>query len=379
MTDRSANAPEPSAEALECAARWFVRLDDPAATPDTFADWNKWLKASREHRRAFEEIENTVLRLQNLPQPPPLPSPQEIAADEYDGAMPILQFIAARRRSGFSTSPRPRGVRRLAVAAALLAIGFGGIMFWMQRLSPPPTESLTYSTAPGEKAHIRLPDGSRVTLDADSALSVHLTPTRRALRLTRGEVYFEVAQDRTRPFVVQAGATEVTALGTAFNVRRSENRTVVAVVEGKVEVVAGAASGATPVAPEPPAPNDIKRVTRVSPPSIARLSAQVSAGEAVSYVDDGDFHALQAVEAALATGWLEGRRRYRNEPLRYVLADVARYNGRPIEVADEATGALQFTGTLSLENSAGWLKGLSVALPVRLTEGADGTLRVEHR
>src|SRR5690606_24811567 len=138
----------------------------------------------------------------------------------------------------------------------------------------------------------------------------------RTLRLRRGEAYFEVAREAHRPFKVDAGPTQVLALGTAFNIRLSQNRTVVAVTEGKVEVTA--------------APQLSAQGPRT--PGTLRLAAQVSAGEAVSYSDNGNLHAMPAAEAALATGWLEGRRQYRNEPLRYVLADVDRYTGQRIEI-----------------------------------------------
>jgi ferric-dicitrate binding protein FerR (iron transport regulator) len=58
---------------------------------------------------------------------------------------------------------------------------------------------------------------------------------------------------------------------------------------------------------------------------------------------------------------------------------IGRYTGRKIEIADDLTGGLQFTGTLDLQNSAAWLRGLSVAPPVRLVQEKDGTLRVERR
>jgi transmembrane sensor len=110
--------------------------------------------------------------------------------------------------------------------------------------------------------------------------------------------------------------------------------------------------------------------------SLVQLVAQVEAGQAVAYAGDGGLQTLPAAEASLATSWLGGRRQYRNEPLQYVLADVDRYTGRRIEVADAETGALKFTGTLNLENSDAWLKGLSIALPVTVTQKADGTLLV---
>lgn len=346
----------PSRAAVENAARWFTRLDSDGANAQTFTDWQQWLCAAREHRVAYDEIEETVLRLKRGATSPALPSDEEMSADCYDGSVSVAEWRVRTSRA----QRRPQIRRALAAGVALLAVI--GAWLWTDYLRAPQLGSFVYQTAPGQKRVVELPEGSKITLDADSALTVRLTRERRALDLSRGEAYFQAARDRARPFVVTAGATQVTALGTAFNVRMSENRTVIAVTEGRVEVVA--------------APNGPRAPPRSKQPNTPRLTAQLAAGEAVSYLDDGNLHALPAAEASLATGWLGGRRQYRNEPLRYVLADIDRYTGEHIGIADEATGDLRFTGTLSLENRAAWLRGLSVALPVSVTTDADGSMSV---
>jgi transmembrane sensor len=317
--------------------------------------------------------------LERLRQPPQLPSLAQLAADEYDGSVPLDQFSASQPSAARKVLREAR-MALLALAAATAFVLFGSLWFWLYVTPQPESGSMSYRTAPGQTTRIQLPDGSHVTLDADSELNVVLTSHRRALTLARGEGYFEVAEDHSRPFVVQAGATRVTAVGTAFNIRRSAHRTVVAVLEGKVEVVADPQSRSNASVPLS-ARHDESRAAAgsASPPHVPQLSAELAAGEAVSYSDSGDFHALPAPEASLAAAWLQGHRRYYNEPLRDVLADVSRYTGRKIEVSDELTGELQFTGTLDLDNSEAWLRGLSVALPVRLVQDNDGTLRVERQ
>lgn len=379
MTDSASGGPGPSPEVLETAAQWFVRLQDGDASAEAFAEWNKWLGASSEHRLAYEELENTTLRLERLRHPPQLPSLAQLAKDGYDGSAP-LDHLSAIQPSAAHKLLRNARTALLALAAAVVLMAFGGDWFLSRVTSQPASGSMNYRTAAAQTKLIQLPEGSRVTLDADSELNVVLTSDRRALTLVRGEAYFQVTKDRRRPFTVQAGATQVTAVGTAFNIRRGANRTVVAVLEGKVKLVAEPQSR-----PDAPAPvsdrHDEPQVTAdsASPPRVPQLSAQVAAGEAVSYSESGDLHALPATEASLAAAWLQGHRRYFNEPLRYVLADVSRYTGRKIEVSDELTGDLQFTGTLDTENSEAWLRGLSVALPVRLVQEKDGTLRVERQ
>jgi len=77
-----------------------------------------------------------------------------------------------------------------------------------------------FSTVIGGLEAVPLGDGSRVTLNTDSELQVSLEPTERVVNLNHGEAYFEVAQDKTRPFIVKAGHARVIAVGTQFSVRR---------------------------------------------------------------------------------------------------------------------------------------------------------------
>jgi transmembrane sensor len=347
----------------EQAAHWFMRLQENTASPQTFIEWQEWLNAAPDNRSAYENIENTLLRIGSVATMPALPTAQQIADDQYDGSQPIAQWRTDRVRVQAKSS-RWRWGRYAAIAAGVaLALVFSD--GWIGYRSSP-LGSYSYVTAPGARQVVDLADGSRVTLDADSALEVHLQAAARRLTLQRGEAYFEVAKDSQRPFIVTAGLAQVTAVGTAFNVRMSDDRTVVAVTEGKVEFVAIPATA--PVADE--------MIASSISASRATLAAQVAAGEAVAYVYDGNLQSLPPHETSLATAWLDGRRQYRNEPLRYVLADVDRYTGRRIELVSDAVGELRFTGTLNLKNSTAWLRGLSVALPVAIEERPDGVLAV---
>lgn len=358
------------------AARWLLRMQDPSATTETFLEWQRWVAAKRANKIAFEEIETMQALLDRVTPKLSLPSETEMIADDYTGTISVSQFLAARAaghvRNGPSYLPR-RGesrwqmkARYVAAAAAAVAI-FALCSLGFHVLHQSSRGEYAYSTAPGERRAFTLPDGSNVTLDADSALNVKLGGGHRLLRLARGEAYFKVARDPSRPFIVSAGAAHVRAIGTEFDVRMVDDRTVIAVVEGKVQVAAPS-----------------KDTAKISSSSITGrnadlpkpLLAQVIAGQAVAYTDDQGLDKLPPERAAQATAWMGGRRQYHNEPLKDVLADVDRYIGRRIEVADEATGALEFTGTLDVDNSDAWLKALSIALPVVVIQKANGVLLV---
>jgi len=350
------------------AARWYMELQKPDATPQTFVEWERWMSADSEHRAAYQGLDRMMrLKVDVMPR---LSSPEELAADDYDASRPVSEWNAVRRGGAMGS------FRRYAIAAGIAAVSVLAAGFWLGAHDRGQPETLAFQTSAGERRAFDLPDGSRITLDADSVLNVQLLPERRSLQLARGEAYLEVAKDAARPFLVRAGGTVVRAVGTAFDVRMSVDRTVVAVTEGKVEV----RSEENPQADNDAANGQYGSKSSGKKHSVqVSLTAEVSAGAAVAYARNAGLRELPATEASLAATWLKGRRQYRNEPLRYVLADIDRYTGKQIVIVGESIGDLQFTGTLDLANSATWLKGLSVALPVTITESEHGQLSVQAR
>jgi transmembrane sensor len=201
-------------------------------------------------------------------------------------------------------------------------------------------------TAAGGTQKVTLADGSAIDVSGKSALRATLTRHARDITLERGEAFFRVAKDPARPFTVRAGATVITAVGTAFNVRRSGERVVVAVAEG---------------------------VVRIAGPS---QTAQLQAGEQLSTERPGAALEKAPIDAASVAGWRDGRLRYLNEPLGSVVADVGRYTARDIEIADPALGELRITGTVLEHNLDGWLQSLEEAFPVVIAKNADGSITI---
>lgn len=98
----------------------------------------------------------------------------------------------------------------------------------------------TLSTAVGETYILNLPDRSKVYLNAASSLtypsSFSGSKTRRVELL--GEGYFEVAKDKTHPFVVESRGQQVEVLGTHFNINAYQNEPAMktTLIEGAVKV-----------------------------------------------------------------------------------------------------------------------------------------------
>jgi len=100
-------------------------------------------------------------------------------------------------------------------------------------------EYATLSTPPGRQQQVTLSDGTKAWLNAGSSLRfpTRFSEPQRRVEIT-GEVYFEVAHQATRPFIVKAGKEEIKVLGTHFNVNAYTNEQMVktTLLEGSVKI-----------------------------------------------------------------------------------------------------------------------------------------------
>lgn len=320
MSDRAHRA-IPSDIAAQ-AAEWFSLLQDEDASEQDFIDWQQWLVAHPDHPRAYQEMER---------------------------AWQLIGDASAEPRAAtVATEPKRQWFRPSALAAAfavcvLTALGWYAID---RTSSAPPM--LTTGTA--EQRSLRLSDGSRVTLGADSALQLKFEATRRHVELVRGEAFFDVAHDRLRPFTVSVGDSEIRAVGTAFNVRAAPDRVVVTVAVGRVQV-SRARGRADPAA-------------SVSEPIL------LAAGER-ALSDALGVRKLVPIDVDEAATWRQGRLEYIGEDLRHIVDDLNRYTDRDIVIADESLGALRYSGTVFPDHVDEWLDSLSGAFPVVVME-VDG-------
>lgn len=261
----------PTDKAREEAADWFARLkkhDVPAADLEAFRLWRK----APGHKEAYDEVDAFWRQSQAVKTDPDIQA----------------AIQAARDRAG-ETRQRRRAILGVgvAVAGALVA----GVIGW--RISAPQA----YSTDVGEQQLVQLSDGSSVKLDTASKISVRMSGDRRDIRLERGRALFDVAHDSQRPFVVEAGKTSVTALGTRFDVSRDGDGARVNLIRGSVEIRAATSTS---------------RSWRLAP------------GQTMSTLDATP--APRAVDVATATSWTSGRLIFQASPLDEAVAEVNRYN-----------------------------------------------------
>ncbi|MGF6130847.1 transmembrane sensor [Pseudomonas frederiksbergensis] len=307
------------------AARWFVRLQEPAVDVEEHRRFEVWLHEHPQHRDEFQLLQGLWTAADLLPAK----------------RLQALCEAAPERR-------KRRPLVRYAVAASVLAVALGLGLF--SGLNHPATYTAEFSTALGERQHVALPDGSMIDLNSRSRVQVWFEKHRRGIELTEGEAMFSVEHDTSRPFVVETGNGQVTVTGTRFDVRRDLTQTKVAVEQGTVKVQGYGA--------------DFISLT-------AGLGTHIDA--------KGKVATAYAVNPQELTAWRSGKLVFNNASLAEVAAEVSRYREKPLTVGNDKVGNLRLTSVFKSDNTDALLKALPSILPVAVRTLSDGSQEIIAR
>jgi transmembrane sensor len=309
------------------ALRWVVRKADPALGEAERAAFDAWYAADIRHQGAF------------------------LRATAIDNAL-NQAIVQETLRPGHDhpaagwQPPRPRLRRALLTWGALaagVAILVGGALF------PAHDDSIVLTSTHGEFRKVPLADSSVVSLNSASQVEVRLGRAARNIELTKGEAWFEVAKDASRPFVVAAADVRVRAVGTAFAVRRQDDGSDISVTEGTVEVWSEAGTAG-------------KRVLRAGEQAfVANRASRITVGRAP--LD---------IERKLA--WRQGQLVFQNQTLGDAVADFNRYSKRRIVINDPRLKHKTLVGQYRIDAPERFARDVGSFLDVPVVVTADAIL-----
>ncbi|WP_121989841.1 FecR family protein [Nitrospira lenta] len=301
------------------AVAWVIRLQGQGLLPDERRAFDDWHAQSPAHAQMFH-------RVSALWDDPDLRAAAVHTAETASSKLSGFRLFAIRR-AVFSATALAASVILLIMAA----LYFDVATRWQA----------DYRTAVGERRTIELPDHSLMTLNTQSAVAVAFDGTARHIRLLKGEALFHVQHDADRPFVVATAQSATRAVGTAFVVRAEAGRDQVTVLEGIVEVGAGAGP-----------------------------HARVSAGLQIE-TEAGRVGRPYAVDVSTASAWVRGRLVVDDVPLAQVLNEVRRYYPGTITLWNPRAGEIHVTGTYDMDNPSSVLALLVKTVPVHMLSVSD--------
>ena len=321
------------------AGAWLARRDRGLSGTEQDA-FLQWLRDDERHRAALARLECAWTALDSLaqwkPEHSPTPNPRLLAS-------------VPRRRSWIL---RPRTwATALAGAAAVVVAAFifsrdkgddlADVRVPQLRVLPPAEQQM-------------LPDGSRLDINHGSQFEIAFTETERRLRLIRGEVHVTVVKDVDRPFIVEAGACEVRAVGTAFAVRRLPEAVDVVVTHGLVRLET------PPTASRPKAP-------RVAIAAGERARLETDARSAPPVVVP-----ISREEMDRELAWQQVRLEFEASPLATVITEFNLRNDQQLVIADPAIGQMRVAGVFRADQVEVFVRLLEASFGVRVERPASG-------
>lgn len=307
MPKARANLASPApASALEAAIEWMVLLQSGEASTAEQAGFEAWLQSDAMHAQAWAQVQGAMHR--------------------------ALQPAQGRQaRAALLRAPRRHALRGL-----LALVGVGGVAAWTARQGVP-TEWLLADVRTGtaERRSMVLADGSRLLLNARSAVDMAFGAAERTLYLRQGEVIVTAAPDAMRPFVVRSVHGQVQALGTRFLVRQERSRTLAMVLEHSVRVR-----------------------------TLAGTECVLAAGEAAAF-DAVGTTPLTGPQAQALASWEFGMLRAPDLPLEDVIDALRPYRRGLIRLSPGAA-RIRVLGAFALDDPDLTIESLVQTLPLRV-------------
>jgi len=286
------------------AAEWVADSHNPEGwTVERQAELDEWLSQSLSHRVAYLRMEATWRRTNRL----------------------------AALRAPMRTPPSPNSSKNalwMRVAGALGLVVLVGALAGNYLRGP---QGQLIETPKGGQEKLALSDGSQIELNTDSAIRLDIGSAHRSVELIRGEAFFEIKHDASRPFVVTAARHTITDLGTKFLVRATPDSLRVALVEGRA------------------------RLEGISGRSQQHALVLSTGDVAVATDEATQVLKKSSRELTESLAWQHGLIVFHNTPLADAVAEFNRYGGVELVVADRGAANLTINGTFrftSAENFA---------------------------
>lgn len=231
------------------------------------------------------------------------------------------------------------------IAASIVFILIFGGALYLNFVREKPVEIAVESQ--DSLQQVKFPDHSVAILNRNSSLVYpEAFGNRRDVRFIKGEAFFNIASDTTKPFIIRTALASIKVIGTTFNVTLKPDTLEVSVGQGKVLVYS------------------------------ATDSVYLNAGDGAliqSGETDFNIHKSNSNVWAYATHKLV----FNNTSLREVFSDVEKAQGCTIRMGNEEIGNCKLTATFESLSTDYMLTLISEALNLTVTKNDDSTFTVE--
>ncbi|WP_417624218.1 FecR family protein [Paremcibacter congregatus] len=321
------------------AINWAELLHSGNAKKVDQVAFEAWLGKDQEHGETYRVVEQWWRDI------------DYVAATDAGLDQSIESYVVADER-GERKSARASlwsmSIKTFAGIAAVLVMGFFLLQGGEVKDALPQERHVS---AVGEVKTVELSDGTKVYLAGATTIITRFSGNERGAELVVGQAYFDVAPDKTRPFIVKAGNTLITVVGTEFDIQRSDDDVRVSVVEGRVEVA--------------------EESERAAP-------RHLTAGQQLFAWEEGGLGDVQSFRPETDISWKVGRLEYVNAPLSRVINEVNRYRKNKIILRNKKLEDYPITISLAFDETERLITGLKYAGVATIIQRA-GSVVIEEK
>lgn len=315
----------------------FVRWVKHADAESEFF-WNKWLD---ENPKKLEKIQKAKDIVQSF-------SYKEVFVPTQDDFIEVLENIHNKtnhQRQSSHTKKLFTPIFKIAAGVSILLVS-AWVLFNsfdknnnIHNAYSQEEKFVLKDTERGQKLSLKLPDGTTVKLNADSELKIPESFGETANRIVylKGEAFFDVAKDSTKPFKIYSDNLVTTVLGTSFNVRSYpfEDSESIAVLTGKVKVERLDTTNAEEASML--LPNDLVSYNKIKQEKLLKRN----------------------IDIFKEVSWTKGILIYENTSLKKILNELGRWYDVEFSISKEVNTQVKYSGTFDNKTLENILQGLS--------------------
>ena len=342
---------EQSTNEIEMQAKYWLWRIEQGLSQQERQSFVAWVNQKNEHHLALHKYS-------------PSKKMSKVLAD-FNGLFPLEKKAPHKYKKSFTQFSLAASVIFFSLLSSHVFLNKSLLSFFQDTSSAIVYQQ--YSTKIGEHANFNLPDGSIVHLNTNSLLTISFSGDHRQLNLIKGEALFDVAKDTSRPFSVTSGEQSFTALGTIFNVQKSDNNHLELIVtEGRVLIADSNAS----------LPELTKKIAKNSENN--QENSIIIAGEKATIINQAQWSKSIVSPNALTEelAWQKGMLIFDGEFLKTALEEISRYTDVTFTIQDEKIANRKVSGYFKAGDVDTLLDSISANFELNCTRTNHNTVLI---
>lgn len=330
----------------EEAAQWLL-ANREGLDASSRAAFMAWLRHSPAHVAEYMAIVQWEQEVREAAPSNATPAHELIERAAREPAVVPLRARAPAPSRHASAQParashRSRWLVGAAAACAAIAVAVATYTLVPSRPATPP--GVVYSAPADATRSLQLDDGSRIQLDRGTTIRVQFDASQRAIAVLSGTMLIDVGHDSPAPLSVTLGRTILRDIGTVFQVSARANGGDVAVLSGRVDVMAD-----------------------------QHVVAHLEGGERASMASDGSLsHIASRTDFSQDLAWLPADIDFHDAPIGEVARRFNDYGQAPLIIEDETVANTRISGRFHARDPAGFVAYLQTLPDVQIHRDARG-------